>query len=204
MKTLSDVLIRLAAIQEYRRLPLAKSGTPYHANYIWKHKANYIKTMQNPNRSVTLRLARPGTCVICETGELPANITGDHITADANGGTDAATIWLPLCPRCNSSMGNKDLFEWLVTRDYPFEKINHDLIVLYVRYRYQHATDEELFSEAPAYLIEALNRFQPLFTPACWHAIEGLSIKRNQIASKTQPTRLGRNLKALKMPARHF
>lgn len=179
MTTLYDALIRLAAGQQYLRLPLGKYGTPYSVNYIPKHKADYIKTIQNENHRVTQRLARLAKCIICETGEISEDCTGDHTIECITGSTNAETNNLPLCARCISSKEKKDLFEWLVTRNYPFKKINLDLIVAYVRFRYQHATDEELNGDAPAFLIEALDQLRSLFAPEYWGAIKRLSMTQN-------------------------
>jgi len=175
--SLNDALVQLAAIQMYRRMGPGRDGTPYHPNYFKRHKSDFVQALKNPNGKVITRLWRPMTCVIC--GEsLPPNTTGDHVIPRSQGGKEGVENRVPLCKTCNYGTGGKhvsDLFEWLYKCDYDFSQINLDLMIVYARLRYQHATEDELQEDAPEYIIEAINGICGTLTRDCTNAGRKLS-----------------------------
>jgi predicted restriction endonuclease len=54
-------------------------------------------------------------CAYCESEE---NLTLDHITPRANGGTDRITNLLCACKECNNSKGHQKWNEWYMNQDF--------------------------------------------------------------------------------------
>lgn len=62
-------------------------------------------------------------CVYCEadllcpttTDEEPVRLTLDHITLASHGGPRSESNLVTCCNRCNSTRGDRDIVEWLVT-----------------------------------------------------------------------------------------
>lgn len=53
-------------------------------------------------------------CTYCGGGE---NLSFDHLIPVSHGGPNIASNLVPACRTCNSSKGNKDVFQWYAGRD---------------------------------------------------------------------------------------
>jgi 5-methylcytosine-specific restriction endonuclease McrA len=117
------------------------------------------------NRGVTIRLAR-GPCVGC--GEQPAeDSTGDHIVPVSSGGPYGATNYMPMCKRCNSRKGTKDLLHWWLAVEHrdvfelPYDVLTAYASLMYARVlsmRTEHRDVEPALGAAVAELLEQLSR----------------------------------------------
>jgi len=110
--------------------------------------------LQQESRGPVLRLAKLGTCVFCNTPV--GNGVGDHIIPLSRGGPNSAENFMPLCKRCNSSKGTKDLIEWWISKGRHIRELNLDALVIYLRLRYRLATEKALKSRVPWYIAKAL------------------------------------------------
>jgi len=52
----------------------------------------------------------PHECVFCST---PTDLETDHLIPRSRGGTDSADNMVLACKKCNTSRGNKGIFQWL-------------------------------------------------------------------------------------------
>jgi len=115
-----------------------------------------LRSLESESRKTVLRLAGLGRCVSC--GLTVGIGSGDHIIPLSRGGPQSAENFMPLCKRCNSSKGNKDLLEWWIGNGRHIKDLNHDALTIYLRLRYRMANEKERCSPAPWYLREALNQ----------------------------------------------
>jgi len=168
--TLQTALLALYAIQEWMRLPLTKDGCPYGPGF-FPNKASAVKrAIQKETRGALLRLIRSNHCICCQV-PLSMSGTGDHLVPRSKQGSNSASNYLPLCKRCNSSKGNRDLMKWWQMKEKPLNQLHPDAICLYARTIYQCSTTERtLLRTAPSYLIELINQFLTTL-PTTDHAI---------------------------------
>jgi hypothetical protein len=115
-----------------------------------------LKGLQQESRGPVLRLAKRETCVFCNAPV--GGGTGDHIIPLSKGGPHSAENFMPLCKRCNSSKGNKDLIEWWMLKRRHIRELDLDALVIYLRLRYRLATEKELNSQVPWYIVKALKQ----------------------------------------------
>lgn len=128
-------LIRLHALEAWRRLPLAGDGRPYGPGFFATR--DWEGTLaRGENRRVSLRLAALGECLGCQTPMAPGS-TGDHLVPKAEGGPDGAQNYLPLCRSCNSSKGKRDLLEWWVAAGKAPVTLTPDALCAYTRLRFK-------------------------------------------------------------------
>lgn len=154
--TLKEALIALRAWSHWHRII---SGQPkYLPGQGMLERGFKIapESLKEESRKTVIRLARLGRCIACGT-EVGAS-SGDHIIPLSRGGPQSAENFMPLCKKCNSSKGDKDLLEWWVNYGRRIEDLNHDALDIYLRLRYRLADKEELDSPAPWYLCEALKQ----------------------------------------------
>ena len=106
------------------------------------------------SRKTVIRLARLSKCVFCD--EMVTAGSGDHIVPKSKGGPQSAENFMPLCRRCNSSKGDKDLLEWWNIKGKNIEDLNHDALTIYLRLKYRLASQQEREEPAPIYIRQAL------------------------------------------------
>ena len=117
-------------------------------------------SLKEESRRTVIRLARLGKCVAC--GVEVGVGSGDHIIPLSRGGPQSVENFMPLCKRCNSSKGDKDLLEWWISYGRRIEALNHDALDVYLRLRYRLASEEELDFPAPWYFSEALKQAEEM------------------------------------------
>ena len=94
------------------------------------------KSLQQQSRKGIIRLAQLGRCISC--GEKINVYEGDHIIPLSWGAPYSVENFMPLCKRCNSSKGNKDLLEWwIVHKKKHIKDLNQDALTIYLRLRYK-------------------------------------------------------------------
>ncbi|MEM2047605.1 MAG: HNH endonuclease, partial [Candidatus Jordarchaeales archaeon] len=89
------------------------------------------KSLRSESRKTVLRLAKMNTCVAC--GSRITIASGDHIIPLSKGGPQSAENFMPLCKRCNSSKGNRDLLEWWLSLGRHIKDLNPDVLTIYLR-----------------------------------------------------------------------
>ncbi|SRR6266566_3252658 len=155
-------LLRLMAIQGWMHVPSAPNGKPYGPK--WFLHYNWNKAILSKNRRVTLRLARRPDCMVCGV-TIPLNSTGDHIIPKSEGGPDDATNYLPLCGKCNSEKGKRDLFEWLRKKGFDVTRLDPDAICAYARLKFQHYSTRGIIpasaAESLIWAVDALSKTLP-------------------------------------------
>jgi len=134
-----EFLIFLHQYQTFRRARKPDGGYYSAAGYFRK-TADWEPLLLRSNRRVTLRMVGQ-PCIRCG-GALSSNSTGDHIISKAQGGADGAENYLPLCGRCNSSKGTKDLLTWWVSflGRSPAD-LSDDVLCAYARLLYRWHSD---------------------------------------------------------------
>lgn len=165
-----DCLVGLAVLQAWLRLPPI-DGAPYGPGWFYGRNCAPLTTLTNANRKVTLRLARLVTCFAC-SADLPAGSTGDHVIPTARGGSDGAENYVPICKRCNSSKGVKDLLAWWNLQGFPLSAMPFDVLVVYLRVQWRHLdTRGELDQPAPTHYHDAITDWRALLpSPGHDHA----------------------------------
>lgn len=138
------LLLQLAAIQAWRR----PGGTTFQSK-------NWYQPLFGENRRVIIRLIRTWTCFACGS-KLPADSTGDHLVAKAEGGSDALDNFAPLCQPCNSSKGKKDLLVWWFSSGRKLQSLSVDVICAYARVRFKFLHDAKRLDEPANPLAVAL------------------------------------------------
>ena len=138
--TASTPTRRTATVQEclvalYMLADFARPERPPSPDFFARH-GTLSGIAATPRRTV-LRLARARECLACEASLSP-NSTGDHLVALANGGPAGIENYVPLCGRCNSSKGTKDLLDWWYARSRTAAELAPDVLVLYARLMFAH------------------------------------------------------------------
>lgn len=118
--------------------------------------ASALDGLKQESRGPVLRLAKRSTCVSCNSPV--GSGVGDHIIPLSKGGPHSAENFMPLCRKCNSSKGDRDLIEWWMIKGRNIKDLDLDALVIYLRLRYRLATGEELKSPAPWYLVKAIKQ----------------------------------------------
>lgn len=139
-----QALIRLNAMQSWRRLPTPQDGRPYGPG--WFRTRDWVKGLESENRRVSMRLSRMGTCIFCGA-QLPAGSTGDHIVPLSKGGPQGAQNYLPLCRNDNSSKGDRDLLEWWQSKGRSVAELPDDVICAYARLMWQLYKPQRLLDD---------------------------------------------------------
>jgi len=118
------------------------------------------ESLMSESRKTVLRLAKLGRCVSCG---VKVNVgSGDHIVPLSRGGPQSAENFMPLCRRCNSSKGSKDLLEWWIGCGRHIKDLNHDALTIYLRLKYRLTSEEELDSPAPWFVHKAVKQAESL------------------------------------------
>ncbi|RLI46229.1 hypothetical protein DRO64_01285 [Candidatus Bathyarchaeota archaeon] len=63
---------------------------------------------------------------------------------------------MPLCKRCNSSKGNKDLLEWWFSKGRKLRELNLDTLVIYLHFQYRIAEEGRLDEPIPPNIFKAI------------------------------------------------
>ena len=152
--TLYDALLRLAACLIWLRFGRRKDGTWYGAGLL-RHIEGFDTTLENPTWDVGLRLARMQECYSCGA-QIQFAGDGDHLIPKSKGGSHDLSNYAPMCHRCNSKKGNKDLMEWWADQGRPLEELHVDVMVAYVRVSFKLLLESgTLDSPAPGYMVLA-------------------------------------------------
>ena len=173
--TVREALMRLHAIQTWRRLPVTKDGLPYGPGFFATRR--WLETLGDENRRVSVRLARISCCLACPTA-LGADSTGDHLMPLSRGGPVGAQNYVPLCRACNASKGAKDFLGWWQARGRSVTELPNDVVVAYARLRYQaelRAGDPDRAAEPT--LAAAVMAFEPFLPPRHWDAVMQLGAR---------------------------
>ncbi len=146
-------LIALYLLGDFGRVSMA--GRRPGPDWIKHH--GVVGGITSHSRKAALRLARVSTCLRCDE-VLSLNTEGDHVIATANGGPAGLENYLPLCGRCNSSKGTRDLLDWWIghssrsVRDLP-----PDVLIVYCRLHFAHYNRIRTLSDpAPDSLVAAV------------------------------------------------
>lgn len=132
------------------------SPTGYFKKFTPGHWHDYLS---REIRDMALRQIRSNRCIACQANTSP-NSTGDHIIPISKGGPQAAYNFMPLCKSCNSSKGNKDLFDWWYkAKARPLEELPKDIICMYARLTYQTISAIQLEEPAPEPLTNCLREY---------------------------------------------
>ena len=117
------------------------------------------KSLRGDSRKTVLRLARRGRCVNCNIN-LPNVTNGDHIIPLSKGGALSVENFMPLCKRCNSSKGNKDLLDWWINfQGKRIEQLDFDALCVYSRFMFRILEkDGSLDKPAPNYYLNAVKQ----------------------------------------------
>jgi hypothetical protein len=150
--TNQQALAALYLLADFERV--RQNGHVCSADWFW-HQGVVIGLMSEPRR-VAARLVRRASCIAC--GEpLAPDSTGDHVIARKNGGPPGLGNYLPLCGRCNSSKGTRDLLAWWRQRGRRACELPADVLTVYSRLMFrQHADRETHNAPAPTYLRESV------------------------------------------------
>ena len=153
-----DALLQLAASQVWMRCGRAKDGNWYGPGRL-RQVEDFDKTLKNPSRKLALRLARMPSCYSCGL-EVPLGGQGDHIISTATGGPHDLSNYAPMCSKCNSKKGVKDLMEWWFETGRVLPALHEDVIVAYCRVQYWYLAERGMLeSSAPTHLIQLLDFF---------------------------------------------
>lgn len=117
-----DALLQLAASQLWRRCGRAKDGNWYGASLL-RRVESFDNTLKNPSRKLTLRLTRMLNCYSCGA-EVSLGGQGDHIIPRVKGGLHDVSNFAPMCSKCNSKKGAKDLMEWWLETGRPLQALH--------------------------------------------------------------------------------
>ncbi|MEM0116858.1 MAG: HNH endonuclease [Conexivisphaerales archaeon] len=109
VKTVRDLIF-----YQYAKLIAREAG--FGDNYAFiMNRFNALKRGQiswsNLTREYRKTIDRGKSCVYCNSAK---EIHFDHIIPLSKGGPDTADNMVPVCSSCNSSKGDKDLYDWWV------------------------------------------------------------------------------------------
>ena len=106
-----------------------------------------------------LRLTRMLNCYSCGA-EVSLGGQGDHIIPRVKGGLHDVSNFAPMCSKCNSKKGAKDLMEWWLETGRPLQALHEDFIVAYCRVQYRYLSNRGILeSPVPSDLIRLLDSF---------------------------------------------
>ncbi len=136
--------------------PIASSGKAYGLNMLKRGFEYADKTLHSDSRKTVIRMQQL-PCYNCGASR-PSNTEGDHLIPTALGGPDSIENFSPLCAKCNSSKGKKDLIDWWVNhQNKSGATLPLDVVVVYVRFMFQILEKQGKLNEsAPGYYEKAL------------------------------------------------
>src|SRR5437870_4850403 len=124
-----QVLVALAAIQQWLWCPADKDGRPYAAGFFQQRGA--LHTVLRSHRKSLHRLLARRACLRCEE-QITTNGTEDHLHPRHLGGPNTPDNYWPLCPSCNASKGTLDAIVWWVKSGKRFHDLGYDPILIYI------------------------------------------------------------------------
>lgn len=142
----------------------------------WFRRHGVVVGLAAESRASQVRLARRTDCVACGK-PVSADSTGDHVLAVANGGPAGLENFLPLCGRCNSSKGTKDLLAWWQAHGRRPDELPPDVLATYARIHFRHGQrTRTLATPMPSALTWALEGLLALLPTlehqrACWSRV---------------------------------
>jgi len=156
--TYYDALLRLSACQIWMRLGRTKDGRWYGPKRFQEFEA-LDTTLKDSGRKTFLRLANMHRCYACGAPVNPL-ADGDHVIPKSKGGASGAENFAPMCAKCNSSKGSKDMLEWWAVQGKTLELLNPDVMVVFVRIMYFLLSENGLLdTPAPGPTTYLLDRF---------------------------------------------
>ena len=146
--TLREALVFLKAWSHW--FYVVKKDPKYYPalSLFWRELKSAEDHLRVQSRKTVLRLANLRRCIFC--GAEVSLGSGDHIIPVSRGGPNSAENFMPLCKRCNSSKGNKDLLEWWFSKGRKLRELNLDVLVIYLRFQYRIAEKEVKLDEPPS------------------------------------------------------
>jgi hypothetical protein len=124
--TWQQALVGLYLVNDWRRVPRPPSPD-------WFRRHGVLTGLAaGTTRRCAIRLARSRTCVGCGS-EASENSEGDHIVPVSRGGPPGAENYIPMCKRCNSSKGTRDLLEWWHLKGKSAADLPVDVLMAYSR-----------------------------------------------------------------------
>jgi hypothetical protein len=115
-----------------------------------------LKSLCSENRRTVIRLIVHRRCLFCGTNVGLGQ--GDHLIPLSEGYYHSVENYAPLCKRCNSSKGTKDLLEWWVEKEKHITELHPDALTVYLRLKFRFSSPDELYSPASEYFIVALQQ----------------------------------------------
>ena len=152
--TRRNVLFGLYYLQQWECIAQPVSG-PYAAGYFYNNIRAILHGLDTGSRRVAMNILTRGTCVACD-GAIPPRSEFDHLIPRSQGGPNSLDNAAPLCPRCNSSKGTKDLLEWWIWKGYDALTLPREVLCMYARVYWQHGGPAVVDVEAPEYLVRYL------------------------------------------------
>jgi len=140
-------------------------GTEYGLPLLERGFDGSRNSLRSASRNTVIRLVALGRCINC--GEsVPSSSTGNHLVSPPKG-PQSIENYAPLCRRCNSSKGSKDLLEWWVDhRGKTIAELSLDALCVYLRLTYQILERENrLAEEAPGYYLKAIQQATQTLPP---------------------------------------
>lgn len=172
MSTTRQVLAQLHAFESYRRLGLAKDGSPYGPGFF--HKRDWVGTLAKENRRVSIRLSRMGQCIGC-CADVDTDSTGDHLVPLKMGGPIGAQNYIPLCRPCNASKGARDFIDWWLSKGRNVADLPNDVIIAYCRLMYRACAERGLLDQtASPHLVGALEQTSSTLSERHQAALSGV------------------------------
>lgn len=96
---------------------------------------NTIKWIEKEPLNSNINLRKSNQCSYCGVPLTDKNGVGDHIVGRE---LDQVAFIVPCCNiYCNPSKGNRDLVEWVVKKNKPFETIRIEVWSIYIRGKYK-------------------------------------------------------------------
>ena len=152
--TLREALVFLKAWSHW--FYVVKKDPKYYPalSLFWRELKSAEEHLRVQSRKTVLRLANLRRCIFC--GVEVSSGSGDHIIPVSRGGPNSAENFMPLCRRCNSSKGNKDLLEWWFSKGRKLRELNLDTLVIYLHFQYRIAEEGRLDEPIPPNIFKAI------------------------------------------------
>jgi len=145
-----------------------------------------LKSLRSESRRAVMRLILHQKCLMCE---VPVKLgIGDHVIPLSEITYHSVENYIPLCKRCNSSKGRKDLLEWWIGKGRHISELHPDALTVYLRLRFRFASPTDLDSPSPEYLVIALKQAESTLPPKLLNFWQTTVYGKHGILHDSQPT----------------